>query len=127
MPQLPQPERETRPQRREPELPAYHQAARFPDEASAGDAFTQAQALLYERDDIELSAYRFLLNAVYHALVLGDPPPTVVHDGLRTIFAAGEPTQLPEEILKLFNARRQEARRIGPWVEGHHRPDKRLS
>ncbi len=124
---MPQPEREPRPPQPEPELPAYYQAAHFPDEASAGEAFTRAQALLFERDEVELSAYRFLLTAASHALVLGDPPPTVVHDGLRTIFAAGEPAQLPEDVLKRFNARRQEATRIGPWVEGHYQPGKRLT
>ena len=123
---MPQPERRPRPRPPESELPAYHQAARFADEPSAGDAYARTQELLSARDDVELSAYRFLLNAVYHALVLGDPPPRDVHAGLRTIFAAGEPAQLPEDVLKLFNARRREATWTGPWVEGHYRPGTRL-
>ncbi len=123
---MPQPERQPRPRPRGSELPAYHQVARFPDERSAGEAYARTQALLYERDDVELSAYRFLLNAVYHALVLGDPPPRDVHDGLRTIFAAGQPAVVPEDVLKLFNVRRREATQAGPWVEGHYRPGKPL-
>ncbi len=124
---MPQPEREPRRRPPEPALPRYHQAARFPDEPSAGAAFAAAQELLYACDDIELSAYRFLLNAVYHALVLGDPPPPEVHDELRTIFSRGEPAQLPEDLLERFNARRREARQAGPWVEGHYRPGRRLT
>lgn len=109
---MPQPEQE--PRRREPELPAYHQAACFPEEASAGDVCTRAQELLYERNDAGLSAYRFLLNTVYHALVLGDPPSGDIHVGLRTTFAAGEPAQPVEDVLKRFNARQQVAKQLGP-------------
>jgi hypothetical protein len=37
--------------------------------------------------------------------------------------AAGEPSELPEGILGFLRLRREEMRRLGPWVERHHRPD----
>ena len=56
-----------------------------------------------------------------------DPPPTALHDALRRILATGEPATIPEDVLKLLNARRAEATEAGPWVEGHYRPGKRLT
>jgi hypothetical protein len=132
---MPQPERRPggpRPPEGEPPspeagLPRYHQVARFAGEEPAGIAYVVAQeAIFAHAGDVDLSAYCFLLHRVAHVLVLGDPPPTDLHDELRTILAGGEPAQLPEDILKLFNARRQEATRAGPWVEGHYRPGRRL-
>ncbi len=109
-------------------LPRYHQAARFSDEEPAGVAYFAAQETVFAHaGDVALSAYRFQLNAVYHVAVLGDPPPTALHDELRAILSAGEPAQLPEDVLKLLNARRARATRVGPWVEGHYRPGKRLT
>ena len=112
----------------EAELPRYHQAARFAGEEPAGVAYFAAQeAVAAHAGDVDLSAYRFQLNRVYHVAVLGDPPPTALHDELRAILASGEPAQLPEDVLKLLNARRAEATELGPWVEGHYRPGKRLT
>ncbi len=132
---MPQPERRPggpRPPEGRPspegELPRYHQAARFPGEEPAGVAYFAAQeAVAAHAGDVDLSAYRFQLNAVYHVAVLGDPPPTALHDELRAILSAGEPAQLPEDVLKLLNARRAQTAEVGPWVEGHYRPGKRLS
>ena len=109
-------------------LPRYHQAARFPGEEPAGEAYVAAQEAIYAHaGEVDLSAYRFQLNRVSHVVVLGDPPPTELHDRLRAIFASGEPATIPEDVLKLLNARRQEATQAGPWVEGHYRPGKRLT
>ncbi len=36
------------------------------------------------------------------------------------------PTQLPEDILTMLDERRKQAQQIGPWVEGHYRPGKRV-
>jgi hypothetical protein len=41
--------------------------------------------------------------------------------------AAGEPAVVPEDVLRLLNARRTAATQVGPWVEGHYRPGKRLT
>jgi hypothetical protein len=109
-------------------LPGYHQAARFPGEEPAGAAYFAAQeAVAAHAGDVDLSAYRFQLDRVYHVVVLGDPPPAELHDELRAILAAGDPAQLPEDVLKLLNARRAEATRAAPWVEGHYRPGRRLT
>ena len=133
---MPQPERrpsgprspEGGPPSPEAELPRYHHVARFAGEEPAGQAYTAAQeAIFAHAGDVDLSAYRFLLDRVAHVLVLGEPPPTELHDELRAILATGEPAQLPEDLLKLFNARRQEATQVGPWVEGHYRPGRRLT
>ncbi len=109
-------------------LPRYHLAARFASEGPAGAAYFAAQEAIYDHaGDVDLSAYRFQLNRVYHVAVLGDPPPTALHDALRAILWTGEPATVPEDVLKLLNARRAEATGAGPWVEGHYRPGKRLT
>jgi hypothetical protein len=41
--------------------------------------------------------------------------------------AAGDPAALPEAVLALLHARRREQTQHDPWIERHHRPDKRLS
>ena len=120
---MPQPER--RPGGPSPEgegLPRYHQAARFSGEEPAGVAYFAAQETIYAHPgEVDLSAYRFQLNRVYHLAGLGHPPPTELHDQLRAILATGEPAQLPEDLLRLFAARPAEAIQAGPWVEGHYR------
>ena len=127
---MPQPERRSGgpPTPERAELPRYHQAARFPGEELAGRAYFAAQeTVATHAGDVDLSAYRFRLDRVDHVAVLGDPPPTALHDELRRILATGEPATIPEDVLKLLNARRAEATEAGPWVEGHHRPGKRLT
>ena len=105
------------------DLPRYHQAPRFAGEAPAGLAYFAAQDAIYAHaGKIDLSAYRFQLDRVYHVAVLGDPPPVELHDRLRAILAAGEPAQLPEDLLRFLTARRTEATKHGPWLEGHYRP-----
>ena len=127
---MPQPERRPggKPSPEGEGLPRYHQAARFPGEGPAGVAYFAAQeAVAAHAGDADLSAYRFLLDRISHVVVLGEPPPTALHDQVRTILAAGEPATVPEDVLKLLNARRQEATQAGPWVEGHYRPGRRLT
>ncbi len=46
----------------------------------AGAAYFAVQDAIYAcAGEIDLSAYRFQLNRVYHVVVLGDPPPTALH------------------------------------------------
>src|SRR5437868_1239838 len=112
----------------EAELPRYHQAARFADEALAEATYFAAQDVVFAHaGDIDLSAYRFQLNRVDHVVVLGEPPPSELHEQLRSVLAAGEPAVVPEDILRLLNARRATATQVGPWVEGHYRPGKRIT
>lgn len=105
----------------------YCQAARFRMEAPARRAYDQAQELIFSsREHCDLSAYRFLLERVSHVVVLGEAPPEEIAQRLQTILATGEPTTLPEEIVRLLCARRAQASTLGPWVEGHYRPGRRL-
>jgi hypothetical protein len=133
---MPQPERlpgGPRPPERgtpspESELPRYHQAARFAREELAATTYFAAQEIVFAHaGDVDLSAYRFQLNRVDQVVVLGDPPLTDLHDQLRAVLAAGEPAVVPEEVLRLLNARRNVATKAGPWVEGHYRPGKRIT
>lgn len=112
----------------ESELPRYHQAARFGGEALAEVTYFAAQDIVFAHvGDIDLSAYRFQLNRVDHVVIVGDPPPADLHDQLRAVLAVGEPAVVPEDILRLLHARRATATKVGPWVEGHYRPGKRIT
>lgn len=125
---MPQPER--RPGGPNPEregLPRYHLAARFRSEEAAGQAYGTAQEFIYRGpEELELSVYRLMLNLVYHVAAVGDPPPEQIDRELRDILSAGEPAELPGDVVAALNQRRLQARRLGPWVEGHHRLGKRL-
>ncbi len=122
---MPSPERPTGTEA-EHEPQPYSQAARFTSERFAGRTYRQAQAAIYNaREDVDLSAYRFHLNTIWHVAVLGVQPPEEVAQQISTILAAGEPTALPDDVLRLFQERRAQAAQLGPWVEGHYRPGRR--
>ena len=106
--------------------PVYVTAARFSGEKPAGRAYRQAQDLLFATPDCELSAYRFHLDRIWHVAVLGDQPPEDLERQLQTILSRGQPASLPEEVLTQLQRRRAQAVNLGPWVEGHHRPGRRL-
>ena len=72
--------------------------------------------------DVDLSAYRFLLDRISHAAVLGAPPPEQLDRTTRRLLATGEPTTLPKQVLQTLRQRRARQIRLGPWVERHHRP-----
>src|SRR5688572_24467752 len=131
---MPSPEGEKRrpkgriPPERKPEPeqePPWYRAARYTGEAPAGRAYFQAQETIFSAE-CDLSAYRFLLEDIYHVAVLGGIPTEVaLQQQIETIlYAEGTPTQLPDDVLHPLNERRQLAERIGPWVEGHYRPGK---
>jgi hypothetical protein len=112
----------------EGKLPRYHQAARFTSEELAEVTYFGAQDVVFAHvGDVDLSAYRFQLNCVDHVMIVGEPPPADLHDELRSVLAAGEPAVVPEDVLRMLNARRATATKAGPWVEGHYRPGKRLT
>jgi hypothetical protein len=112
----------------EAELPRYHLAARFSVEALAEVTYFAAQVVVFAHaGDVDLSAYRFQLNRVDHVVIVGEPPPVDLHNELRSVLAAGEPAVVPEDVLRLLNARRTAATQVGPWAEGHYRPGKRLT
>ena|SRR5829696_6615591 len=112
----------------EAELPRYHQAAPFAGEELAETTYFAAQEIVFaQASDVDLSADRFQLNRVDYVVIVGDPPPADLHEELRAVLAAGEPAVVPENVLRLLNARRTAATQVGPWVEGHYRPGKRLT
>ena len=106
--------------------PVYVRTARFSAEKPAGRAYRKAQDLLFRTPDCELSAYRFHLDRIWHVAVLGDQPPEDLERRLQTILSRGLPASLPEEVLTQLRRRRAQATKLGPWVEGHHRPGRRL-
>ncbi len=104
----------------------YYRAARFAGEADAGRTYFKAQDLLLHGPTCDLSAYRLQLDQIWHVAVLGQQPPRVLDRQIRRVLAAGELVSLPEEVLALLLKRRAQATNLGSWVEGHHRPGRRL-
>ncbi len=109
----------------DPEPSPWYRAARFAGEQPSERAYFQAQDTIYQ-NDCDLSAYRLLLEDIWHVAVLGGQPTiTALQQELeRTLYAEGEPTTLPDEILVYLFDRRAEQSTRGPWMEGHYRPGK---
>jgi hypothetical protein len=106
---------------RKGELPAFHPAARFPNEQAAGDAYEQAQEALYTGPPNDLSSFRLILNQAWCVTVIGPEPPAELHEQIAAILATGEPRDLPEELLRALGERRGRAIRHAPWTERHYR------
>src|SRR6266567_6375499 len=102
------------------EIPPYHQTARFPGEEPAGEAYELIQEALYSGPPNDLSAYRLILNRVYHLTVLGQIPPDELKQQLESILADGKPAELPLDILQSLAERRRQSIKQGPWVERHY-------
>ncbi len=109
------PEREPKP---------YLKVARFSSELPAEQAYFQAQEALYTGPPNDLSVYRLQFEQISHVAVLGEEPPEELEQQLTAILAAGEPTTLPQDVLEFLRERREQAKQLGPWVEGHYRPGK---
>jgi len=106
--------------------PPYHKAARFVGEKLAAKAYFEAQETIFNDTESELSAYRLMLNAVYHVAVLGEQPSQETAQAISEILSQGQPATLPKEALAALNARRIEMKQHGSWVEGHYSPGERL-
>jgi hypothetical protein len=106
----------------ETETPPYLRAARFATESRSNHAYTHAQRALFNTPDSDVSVYRLRLNRDWFVAALGEPPPTELDGQLDAIFASGEPTTLPPEVLTMLVERRTLAKHIAPWVERHQRP-----
>lgn len=119
------PERRGGPREEHEPLPGYYLAARYADGRSSGAAYHQAQEALFETE-YELSVYRFQLDQVWHVAVLGETPPPDFAETMQSLLSTGEPTTLPADLLSMLNKRRRQATKLGSWVEGHYRPEKRL-
>ncbi len=112
--------------RKEREQLPYALVARFQDEQPAMQTYAQAQELIFGDERADLSVYRFLLDQVSHVAAVGEPPPEEIDQELQEIFSLGEPTALPEEVLKALQQRRNQMKQHGSWVEGHYRPGWKL-
>ena len=113
--------KESEPQREPEPANPYVRAARYLSDKPAYAAYTQAQDLLFS-SDADLSAYRIRFKDIPHVVVLGSHPPPNIDQKLAAILKDGQPTALPPDIVGYLVRRQADARRIGPWVEGHYRP-----
>jgi len=102
------------------ELPPYHRSARFLGEQPAGQTYEQAQEAIYSGPPNDLSVYRLLLAQVYHVTVLGQTPSQELEQRLETLLAAGEPVELPQDVLAALAERRRQSIRHGGWIERHY-------
>lgn len=107
------------PERRETQPDSYAVAARFQDQHDAGRVYQNVQETIFDAK-CDLSVYRLQLDSVWHVAALGVPPPSDVDREIREQLAKGELTRLPDVVLGALLARRAQATRIGPWVEGHY-------
>lgn len=126
---MPSPERGEQPHNKEQEQePApYYQAASYQNERPAKKAYIQAQKVIFNaRGDVDLSVYRVLLNQLAHVVALGEEPPEKIHKRIQQILSSGTASTLPSDVLAQLLARRSQASKLGPWVEGHYRPGKRI-
>lgn len=111
---------------KEREGPVYNRVARFEGEKPAAKAYFQAQEIIYSDQESELSAYRLILNAVWHVAVLGDGPSQETEESIEAALSrSGEGASLPGDLLKALNERRLQAIKHGSWVEGHYRSDRK--
>ena len=109
----------------EAETKLFSVAARFAAQGAAGQAYFRAQQAIFT-NECDLSAYRFLLNGIWHVAVLGEPPSDELRQQVQEILRSGSLTPLPPEVLDLLDQRRQQSKTQGEWVERHYRPGKLL-
>ena len=110
--------------KKEQEAIPYYLASRFSGERIAGQVYFQAQDLIFNTPDCELSVYRFQLDRIYHVAVLGDRPEEQLEAKLKDVLSKGESTPLPSMVLKTLITRRQQHTGHSPWLERHYRPGK---
>ena len=109
------------------EAPPYQRAARFSGERPAGEAYFAVQRVIYDAPQpVDVSSFRLRLNNLWHVAALGVMPPATVLHAIESILSAGEPAELPAEVWQALHRRRAQATRLGPWIEAHHRPGRRL-
>ena len=126
---MPSPERDPgapKPERREHDVPSYLRAARFAGERPAGTVYFGLQDAIASGPPNDLSVYRMQVARVYHVAVHGEPPPAELDHQITTILAAGEPADLPAEVVQALAQRRRQAIRRSSWTERHYRPGRPL-
>ena len=81
---------------------------------------------LIDTPDADLSAYRLQIQGVWHVAVVGDARGKELAEELARWLSAGEPVDLPDEVLEVLHWRRAEQIKRGPWVEGDYRLGRRF-
>ncbi len=104
----------------EQEKHPYYHAVRFQKEGPARRAYFAAQDTIHEAE-CNLSAYRFLLNGIWHVAVVGEPPPSEIEEQLARTLRAGDPVKLPDDVLKPLAQRGENERSQRLWTERHYR------
>lgn len=104
------------------EIPFYYEAARFPNEQFSGLVYFAVQEIVFNATAEDLSAYRFQLQQLWHVAALGVRPVEKVREGIHQELSKGEIIELPGQIVESLRQRREQQSKLGPWVEGHHRP-----
>lgn len=98
----------------------YYLASRFKDKKKAGDVYFVVQELIYQDVDCDLSAFRVMLNGLWHVVVLGEKPAENLYLQLEAQLTNGTLVTLDPETILWLTRRREQATQIGPWVEGHY-------
>jgi hypothetical protein len=78
--------------------PPYQRASRFTGERSAGHAYRDAQRVIYEAPDSDLSVHRLQMDQLWYVAALGLVPRAPVLQAIERILDRGEPADLPTEV-----------------------------
>jgi len=105
---------------------AFAMAARFRTPKRAQAIYRQVEQALYQGNPSDLSAYNIVFDSVPHVVVLGEQPSILLLEQLTRLLEAGQPTELPTDVVATLRRRREQERGKGRWVEGHYRPGLRL-
>lgn len=116
---------------KEEEPKPYSLAARYPDDQNSEQPYQEAQELIFEHEQLELSSFRLQLRRLdtpeheWYVAVVGKEPPQEFDAQFRRILSTGELVTLPGDVLDHLLERRAAAAKLGTWVEGHYHPVKR--
>ena len=89
-------------------------------EGPARRAYFAAQEAIFQTP-CELSTYRIVLNGVWHVSVVGDEPPEELQAQLERALRAGDPVELPDDVLRALAERGKAERTKRLWTERHYR------
>jgi hypothetical protein len=103
----------------------YILASRYNDDLQAHQAYFQLQDAI-AMEPCDLSAYRLILEEHSFVAVLGETPDPNLDAHIQRVLATGTFRNLPEDVIRTLSARRALISQQSPWVEGRHRPGKRI-
>jgi len=109
----------------------YALTARYADDRSSEQPYYETQQLIFENQQLDLSAFRLQLRRLdapdvdWFVAIVGTRPASDVDSHFRRILSTGELVNLPEDIQAALFERRAALSTLGPWVEGHYGPGRR--